>query len=99
MGFHEKPTTFISNVNIKVEDLERSIDFYRDILGFDILEKNNSSVKFTTDGKTSFLSIEQPEGVTPKEKAATGLYHFAILLPDTRDLANIVLQLVKHDVR
>lgn len=99
MGFHEKPTTFIGHVNIKVEDLERSIAFYRDILGFDVLEQTASTVKLTTDGKNNFLSLEQPEGVTPKEVRATGLYHFAILLPTTKDLANITLQLVKHGVQ
>jgi len=93
MGFHKPPATFVGHVSIKVEKLERSIKFYQEILGFDILERTDSTVKLTTDGKTSFLSLEQPEEVIPKHGRSTGLYHFAILLPDQSGLANIVTHL------
>lgn len=99
MKFHEKPTTFIGNVKIKVQNLERSIEFYRDILGFDILERTGSIVKLTTDGKRNFLTLEQPEDVTPKERGTTGLYHFAILLPSRTHLANIVIHFVKNNIQ
>lgn len=99
MKFHEKPTTFIGNVKIKVQNLERSIEFYRDILGFDILERTGSIVKLTTDGKRNFLTLEQPEDVTPKERGTTGLYHFAILLPSRSHLANIVIHFVKNNIQ
>lgn len=99
MGFHRKPTTFIGHVKVKVENLQRSIQFYKDVLGFDVLEQTASAVKLTTDGKTSFLSLEQPEDVIPKQGRTTGLYHFAILLPDQAALANIVLHLVEKGIR
>lgn len=99
MGFHSKPTTFVGHVKIKVVNLERAIKFYRDILGFDILEQTTSTAKLTTDGKTSILSLEQPENVIPKQGRTTGLYHFAILLPEKSDLANIVIHLVENGIR
>ena len=99
MGFHSKPTTFVGNVKIKVEKLDRSIQFYKDILGFNILEQTTSTAKLTTDGKTSILSLEQPENVIPKQGRTTGLYHFAILLPTEIDLANIVIHLVNKGIR
>jgi catechol 2,3-dioxygenase len=99
MGFHTKPTTFAGHVKIKVEQLERSLPFYKEILGFDILEQTASTAKLTTDGKTSILSLEQPKNVTPKQGRTTGLYHFAILLPDQSDLANIVVHLVNKGIR
>lgn len=99
MGFHTKPTTFIGHVKVKVENLQRSIAFYQDVLGFNILEQTTSTVKLTTDGKTSFLSLEQPDDVKPKQGRTTGLYHFAILLPDQSALANIVVHLVGKGVR
>lgn len=99
MGFHSKPTTFIGHVKVKVENLQRSIQFYQEILGFDILEQTTTTVKLTTDGKTSFLSLEQPIDVTPKQGRTTGLYHFAILLPDETALANIVVHLVGKGIR
>jgi len=99
MGFHTKPTTFVGHVKVKVENLQRSIEFYKDILGFDILEQTTSTVKLTTDGKTSFLSLEQPEDIIPKQGKTTGLYHFAILLPDQAALANIVVHLEEKGIR
>lgn len=99
MVFHKKPTTFIGNVKVKVENLQRSIEFYKDVLGFDILEKTSSTAKLTTDGKTSILSLEQPANVIPKQGRTTGLYHFALLLPTKSDLANIVVHLVDNGIR
>ena len=99
MGFHTKPTTFVGHVKIKVGNLERSLTFYQDVLGFKILEQTQSTAKLTTDGKTSILSIEQPEKIIPKQGRTAGLYHFAILLPKRSDLANIVVHFVEKGIR
>lgn len=99
MNFHTKPIQFVGHVKIKVEKLERAINFYRDVLGFGILEKTKREVKLTTDGKTSILSLVQPEDIIPKQGRTTGLYHFAILLPTKADLANIVVHLTENNIR
>ncbi|EGQ24178.1 glyoxalase [Sporosarcina newyorkensis 2681] len=90
MKFHSKPNTYVGHVNIKVQNINRSLVFYQEVLGFEILEKTEKAVKLTTDGITSVLSIEQPENVIPKQGRTTGLYHFALLLPKRSDLADIV---------
>lgn len=94
-----KTNTVCRSCEIKVSHLERSTEFYKKILGFDILEQTSSKVKLTTDGKTSFLSLVEPEKVIPKQEKTTGLYHFAILLPTVTDLANIVVHLLKKGIR
>ncbi|GAA0301964.1 catechol 2,3-dioxygenase [Gracilibacillus halotolerans] len=99
MNFHTKPTTFVGHVKINVQDLQRSIQFYKEIIGFEILEQTSTTAKLTTDGKTSILSLEQPENAKPKQGRTSGLYHFAILLPTKTDLANIVVHLVENGIR
>ena len=76
MGFHSKPTTFVGHVKIKVEDLERSLKFYQEMIGFSILEKTETTAKLTTDGKTSILSLEQPENVDSEAKRDDGIISF-----------------------
>src|SRR5690625_1698503 len=90
MNFHREPITFVSHVNIKVQNLERSLAFYQNVIGFKVLNQTEIQANLTADGKTVLLSIEQPKNVTPKEQRSTGLYHFALLLPNHSDLANIV---------
>lgn len=98
MGFHRKPTTFVSHVKIKVANLERSLKFYQGILGFSILNQTTSSAKLTADDMTNILTLVQPEGVKPKQSRTTGLYHFALLLPEKSDLANIVIHLSNNNI-
>ena len=99
MTFHSKPNTFVGHVNIKVEDFNRSLTFYQEVLGFQILEQTNKTAKLTTDGKTSILSIEQPENVVRQQGKTTGLYHFALLLPKRSDLAEIVHHFMENGVQ
>lgn len=93
--FFDKPTIYVGEVSINVTDLKRSIEFYRDFLGFKILDEAANQVVLTADGKKPLLTLVQPEGVAPKEARTTGLYHFAILLPTRSDLAAILKHLAE----
>jgi catechol 2,3-dioxygenase len=95
MNFHQPPVTFVSQVNIKVQNLKRSLTFYQEVIGFKVYEETERSAKLTADGKTVLLSIEQPSDVTPKKGRTTGLYHYALLLPDRTDLAKVMKHLLK----
>ncbi|WP_335872752.1 VOC family protein [Bacillus sp. 2205SS5-2] len=90
MGFHDGEATYVDQVKIKVTNLERSLTFYQDIVGFTILDKNDKSASLTVDGKKGVLFLEAPETVVPKQRGTTGLYHFAILLPTRSDLASFL---------
>ena len=41
MSFHQAPTTFVGQVDLKVSDLERSLQFYQKIIGFSIIQLLN----------------------------------------------------------
>ncbi|KHE66992.1 VOC family protein [Halobacillus sp. BBL2006] len=97
--FFQKPNTYVGHVEIKVSSLEKSKNFYRDILGLQILEQTDTKVSFTTDGKSSILSIEQPDRVKPKPNHTAGLYHFAILLPNRTELGKVLKHFIEIDLR
>lgn len=99
MNFHREPITFVGQVNLKVQDLDRALAFYQQVIGFKVLEQTERTAKLTTDGKTVLLSIEQPDDVLPKVGRTTGLYHFALLLPNRSDLANIVKHFIGIGLR
>ncbi|MGV3467438.1 MAG: VOC family protein [Heyndrickxia sp.] len=95
MNFHQRPNTFVCQVEIKVQNLERSLLFYKEMIGFQVLEQTETTAKLTTDGKTVLLTLVQPENVIPKQPRTTGLYHFAILLPTRADLGKILLHFIQ----
>ncbi|MBM7707139.1 catechol 2,3-dioxygenase [Chryseomicrobium aureum] len=99
MNFHQKPTTFVASVAINVTDLKRSLDFYTQVIGFQIASQTESDATLTTNGRDVLLTLVQPERVTPKQPRTTGLYHFAILLPTRQSLASIVPHLVNQGVQ
>ncbi|MCG1022602.1 VOC family protein [Sutcliffiella horikoshii] len=99
MHFHQSPTTYVGEVMIKVEDLQRSIEFYTNVIGFKVLEHTESKAVFSADGLTPLLTIEQPKGIQPKQQRTTGLYHFALLLPSRADLGSIIHHFIDKGVR
>jgi catechol 2,3-dioxygenase len=94
-NFHHKPNVYVNQVNLSVEDLQRSLKFYQDIIGFQILSKTHTRAELTANGKTVLLSIEQPEMVVPKQPRTTGLYHYALLLPNRSELGKVLTHLLQ----
>ncbi len=99
MNYHREPNTFVGQVNIKVQNFERSLTFYKEIIGFKVLEQTEYSANLTADGQTVLLTIEQPKNVMPKQGRTTGLYHFALLLPERSDLASVVKHFVDKGIQ
>ncbi|WP_050180018.1 VOC family protein [Domibacillus robiginosus] len=97
--FHEKPHTFVGEVCIRVTDLDRSITFYTQIIGLKVLSKSERQAVLTADGQTALVTLEQPEGVRSKQGRTSGLYHFAILLPERKDLAQFLRHLLQTGYR
>lgn len=95
MNFHRAPYTFIGQVNLKVQHLDRALAFYQEVIGFKVLERTERTAKLTADGKTTLLALEQPENVVPKQGRTTGLYHFALLLPHRAHLGKILKHFIQ----
>lgn len=97
MKFHRAPHTFVSQVDLKVENLERSLTFYREVIGFQLLERTGNRAILTADGKTPLLSIVQPANAIPKPPNTSGLYHYALLLPTRSDLAKVLQHFIQRN--
>ncbi len=95
------PETVIGHVHLKVSDLERSIDFYRDNFGFDVMSRYGPQAAFLSAGGYHHhlgLNTWESLGGPPSQPGSTGLYHFAILYPNRRELARALKRLIDHGV-
>jgi catechol 2,3-dioxygenase len=94
------PLTSIGAVYLKVSDLKRYVQFYQDVVGFEILREYEQKVELTADGKNSLLVLEKiSDAVVLPRRNVTGLYHFAILVPSRKDLSLSLRNMIKHDIR
>ncbi len=90
------PETDIGRVRLAVSDLERSTEFYRETLGFEIRRKADGKAYLGAGGE-ELLVLEEKPGAQPRPKDTTGLYHYAILLPDRAALARSLRRLAQQD--
>lgn len=82
--------TRIGHVHLKVSDLERSIDFYCRILGFDLIQRYGSQAAFVSaSGYHHHIGLNtwDSKGGSPPPRGTTGLFHVAILYPERSDLS------------
>lgn len=92
--------TRIGHVHLKVSDLQRSLDFYCGLLGFQPMQRFGSQAAFISAGGYHHhigLNTWESLGAPPAPKHSAGLYHTAILYPTRRDLATVVRRLVEAD--
>lgn len=76
------------SIRLKVKKLERSINFYQGHLGFITHNSKRSQARLGSLDHPFLHLVEQPAGKIPRR--STGLYHFAVLLPDRKSLARIL---------
>ncbi|WP_342648653.1 VOC family protein [Mucilaginibacter sp. CSA2-8R] len=89
--------TRIGHVHLKVSNLQRSLDFYCGLLGFELMMKYGSQAAFISAGGYHHhigLNTWHSLGSGPAPESAPGLYHTAILYPDRKDLAAILKRLL-----
>jgi catechol 2,3-dioxygenase len=90
MSYRIPAGTHIGHVHLKVADLERSLGFYRDILGFELMQYYGNSAAFVSAGGYHHhigLNTWHSKNSGPAPGNKAGLYHLAILYPTRKDLA------------
>jgi catechol 2,3-dioxygenase len=91
------PAVTIGHVHLKVSDLDRSIAFYRDVLGFELMQKFGKSAAFLSAGGYHHhlgLNTWDSAGGKPPGPGTTGLYHAAILYPNRAELGKALRRLI-----
>lgn len=97
MEYQIPAQTRIGHVHLKVSNLERSLDFYCGLLGFEMMQKYGDQAAFISAGGYHHhigLNTWESKGSAPAPKNAPGLYHTAILYPERKDLAAILKRLI-----
>jgi catechol 2,3-dioxygenase len=94
-------TPTIGHVHLRVSDLQRSIAFYRDVLGLELQQMYGGAAAFLSWGGYHHHIGLNTWGVPPGTSAdprRPGLYHVAILYPTRKDLAEAVARVLTHGV-
>lgn len=90
------PLTRIGHVHLKVANLQRSLDFYCDLLGFDLITTYGADAAFVSAGGYHHhigLNVWYSKDGPRPPKNSVGLFHVAILYPTRKDLAAILSRL------
>ena len=91
------PRVDIGHVHLKVADIERSLDFYSGVLGFELQQRMGDQAAFISAGAYHHhigLNTWESRGGTPPPRGHTGLYHTAIRYPDRKTLADALRRVV-----
>ena len=89
--------TTMGAVHLTVSDLERSLAYYGREIGLAVLGKTAGRASLGT-GDTELLVLHEETGARPA-RGHTGLYHFALLVPERADLARWLAHAARERVR
>ena len=78
------PATRMGPVELSVSDLDRSLDYWLNVVGLRVLERDDGRASLGADSEV--VRFVEEQGAKPVE-GHTGLYHVALLLPDRASLA------------
>jgi catechol 2,3-dioxygenase len=96
------PGVDIGHVHLKVADLDRALDFYVGVLGFELQQRFGAEAAFISAGGYHHhigLNTWQSQEGSPPPPSSTGLYHLAIRYPTRAALADALKRLTEAGVR
>ena len=102
MIYSADPQMSVGHAHLKVSDLDRSIAFYRDVLGLELQQKFAGQAAFMSAGGYHHhlgLNTWESRGGSRPAFGHTGLYHIAYLYPDRLALGRAVANVIDHGVQ
>jgi catechol 2,3-dioxygenase len=91
------PRVRVGHIHLKVSDLERSLQFYCGVLGFELMQRSGTQAAFVSAGGYHHhigLNTWESLGSSPPPAGTTGLFHLAILYPDRASLGDALRRLL-----
>jgi catechol 2,3-dioxygenase len=95
------PRVDIGHVHLKVADLDRALDFYCAVLGFELQQRIGDDAAFVSAGGYHHhigLNTWHSKGAPPPPAGSTGLFHLAIRYPDRPSLADSLRRLSRAGI-
>ncbi len=91
------PEVKIGHIHLTVFDLEASLRFYKDLLGFEITQNLGHAVFLSAGGYHHHIGLNtwSKPGAKKPETGHIGLYHFAILYPNRKELSKVLRRLIE----
>jgi len=90
--FSVHPATKIGAVSLRVANLENQLAFYQQMLGFQLHWHEGNKAGLGAGGADLLQLVEEPD--LKRYRGVTGLYHFAVLFPNRRELARALARLI-----
>ena len=93
--------THVGHVTLQVSDLQRSVEYYSDVLGMAVLDRRDNVARLGVRATGRQLAVlQEKRGIARAPRAGRfGLYHFAVLLPDRPSLGRFAGHLFASGVR
>ncbi len=95
------PRVDIGHVHLKVADLDRSLDFWCGVIGFELQQRWGDQAAFVSAGGYHHhlgLNTWESKGGSPPPRGTTGLYHVAVRFPDRRTLAGALRRVLEAGI-
>lgn len=93
------PDTSIGFTTLTIANMDRSLAFYKEVLGFQVLKHDGQTAVLGAAENQPLLVLVEQANVSPKPHSTTGLYHFAILVPNRADLGRSLAHLAETGYR
>ena len=87
----------IESVSLTVRDLQRSIAFYRDVLGFRVDKSTEVEAALSADRARTLIELHEQRDAIPRPRRCAGLFHFAILVPNRAALGRSLRRLIEQN--
>jgi catechol 2,3-dioxygenase len=95
------PRVDIGHVHLKVADLDRALDFWCGVIGFELQQRWGEQAAFVSAGGYHHhlgLNTWESRGGSPPPPGHTGLYHVAVRFPDRQTLAEALKRVLEAGI-